>query len=373
MHCGHAGGLHRLDSNNTNILVIGAGASGLAFALSSIAQGVKVRIIDRRATRSMIGKATGVAQGVWNQLAPFGITATVIVDAIPMRNFVFHDNGELVANVPVPNVNGSPPAHLYPQDELERKMEDVLAAHGVKVEYGTSFERIEQSADGAHVTLRREANQNVEICEAEWVIGADGARSEVRRATQLPFNGRDYPEQWSVAEISTQAWPTGIQAQLYLESSGVGLFLSQPSPGVVQGILNAAGAASALKSKFADAQLRYEREFRVSLRRVPTPRCGRIWLIGDAAHVQSPVGGQGLNLAIWDGITLAKALAHSDLSVERRLATRARSVLFFTDFDYRMLATRVTALRLARNHYWRLAARQPILARWFFKVISGVW
>ena len=119
--------------------------------------------------------------------------------------------------------------------------------------------------------------------------------------------------------------------------------------------------------------MKYERNFRVSLRRVPRPRIGRAWLIGDAAHVQSPVGGQGLNLAIWDGITLAEALLDNDLTVEERLAARARKVLFFTDFDYRMLATRVWLLRRLRNSYWRFAAGNPIVAKWFFKIISGVW
>jgi 2-polyprenyl-6-methoxyphenol hydroxylase-like FAD-dependent oxidoreductase len=189
----------------------------------------------------------------------------------------------------------------------------------------------------------------------------------------LPFNGRDYSEQWSVSEISTSLWPSQAQAQLYLHRNGVGLFLSQPALNVVQGILNAPGVAAELKKRFPDCKVIYEREFRASLRRVATPRADRVWLIGDAAHVQSPVGGQGLNLAIWDGITLADALLKNDLVVEKRLASRARRVLFFTDFDYRMLATRVRALQVLRNAYWRFASKHSIAARWFFKVISGVW
>lgn len=361
-----------MNSKEVRIIVIGAGASGLAFALACIAQGVKVRIVDRRPTRSMIAKATGVAQGVWNQLAPFGITAAVISAAIPMRNFVFYDDGKIVANVPVPNVHGNPPAHLYPQGELERHMESALNARGVVVEYGTTFEAFEQSDRNARVTLRKGDVVSCEVAEVDWVIGADGARSEVRNFSQLPFNGRDYPEDWSVAEVSTSKWPSDIQAQLYLRSTGVGLFLSQPSTGVVQGILNSTGAAAELKKHFSDAEVRYERTFRVSLRRVSTPRSNRIWLIGDAAHVQSPVGGQGLNLAIWDGITLGQALVRGEFTVEQRLRARARRVLFFTDFDYRMLSTRVTVVRFARNRYWSLASRHPTLAKWFFRLISGV-
>jgi 2-polyprenyl-6-methoxyphenol hydroxylase-like FAD-dependent oxidoreductase len=334
---------------------------------------VKVRIVEKRSQRSLIGKATGVAKGVWRQLQRFGVTASVIPDAIPMHNFIFYDDGSLVANVPVPAVDGGQPAHLYPQWQLERHIEQALQAYGVAVEYGTALVSVKQSDAVAHVTLAKSEVSKLEQYEADWLIGADGVHSDVRRLLNSPFVGRDYPEQWSVAEIATSEWPSEAQAQLFLHCNGVGLFLSQPSLGVVQGILNAQGAAAELRKRFGDAELKYERDFRVSLRRVPRPRIGRAWLIGDAAHVQSPVGGQGLNLAIWDGITLADALLENDLAVEERLASRARKVLFFTDFDYRMLATRVWLLRRLRNSYWRFASSNPIVAKWFFKIISGVW
>lgn len=354
------------------ILVVGGGASGLALALASMQAGISVRVVDKRPCRSAIQKATGVAQGVWRQLAPFGISGQVIGDAIPMRHFVFHDEDQLVANIAVPLVNGEPPAHLYPQARLEEAMEAALSAQGLGVEYGVTFIGFEQGPESATVSLRH-PDGRLEVADVDWLIGADGVHSEVRALAGMPFVGRDYPENWSVAEISTLQWPADIQAQLFLRADGVGLFLSQPSLGVVQGILNARGVSAQLKNKFPDAEARYEREFRVSLKRVPTPRCGRVWLIGDAAHVQSPVGGQGLNLAIWDGITLGKALARRDLAVERILARRARRVLFFTDFDYRMLATRSRIVRSLRNRYWFIASRFPWCARWFFRVISGVW
>lgn len=150
------------------------------------------------------------------------------------------------------------------------------------------------------------------------------------------------------------------------------MFLSHPRPHLVQGILNAPNAASHLFGHFPNAILEYERHFKVSLRRVETPRAGRVWLIGDAAHTQSPVGGQGLNLAIWDGITLAQGLLNNDLSVEKKLAKRAKRTLFFTHFDYYMLANNNYLIQGLRNLYWRIAVRYPIISRWFFKLISGV-
>lgn len=362
-----------MHSKSEDILVIGAGASGLAFALECIDHGFKVRLIDRRSGRSMTEKATGIAQGVWNQLDKFQISPQSIAEAIPMSNFAFYDDAKLISNVAVPAINRKQPAHLFPQGELEKILERHLASHGVHVEYGVQFLSIIKNSDTATVRLIWNERSTEELCEFKWVIGADGAHSEVRSALEVPFQGREYPEQWSVAEIHTRQWSTSLQAKLHLQSDGVGLFLSQPALGTVQGILNAPGAGVRLKEHFSDAEIKYERAFKVSLRRVLSPRVKCFWLIGDAAHVQSPVGGQGLNLAIWDGITLAEALMKNDLSVEARLAKRARSVLLFTDFDYKMLATKNTLIRNCRNYYWSAASRYPFLARWFFKIISGVW
>lgn len=353
-------------------LIIGSGPAGLSCALSLLKHGIRPRIIERRPNRANIQKATGVAQGVWHQLAEFGITQKLIGDAFPMRQFVFHDNDRLVAQLQVPPVNGSAPAHLFPQHRLELALEQALIDQGVHVDYCCRFESLESKADKAFVTVRNQEAET-EVIETDWVIAADGGHSDVRIFLDMPFLGHDYPEQWSVAEIKTELWPAEVQAQLFLQSDGVGLFLSQPSQGTVQGILNARDVSARLKSRFPDAAIDYEREFKVSLRRVETCRSERVWFIGDAAHVQSPVGGQGLNLAIWDGVTLGAALARNDLSVEYRLNKRAKAVLRFTDFDYWMLCTRSLVIRHARNLYWSLAQRFPIMAGWFFRLISGVW
>ncbi|QFT23022.1 Pentachlorophenol 4-monooxygenase [Pseudomonas sp. THAF187a] len=355
------------------ILVVGAGASGLAFALECAFRGTKVRIVDKRPSRSMIEKATGVAAGVWSQLEKFGISPKSVASAIPMRNFAFYDDGALVANVPVPEIDGEPPAQLFPQGELELHLEMVLWSKGIAVEYGTEFVSFEETESAVDVRLKstHQAEEGVE--PFDWLIGADGAHSKVRAIAKIPLIGRSYPEQWSVAEVATNQWPSTAQAQLYLQSNGVGLFLSQPKAGVVQGILNAKNVADRLREHFEDSEIRYERHFNVALKRVSTPRKGRIWLIGDAAHLQSPVGGQGLNLAIWDGATLAEGLMAGNLNVENILAARAKRVLFFTDFDYRMLATKSRFIRYLRNQYWAYAAKHPGIAKWFFKIISGVW
>jgi 2-polyprenyl-6-methoxyphenol hydroxylase-like FAD-dependent oxidoreductase len=141
-------------AQSARIVIVGGGASGLACALSCARLGADVRIVEKRASRTSVQKATGVAQGVWHQLADFGITERVISQAIPMQRFVFHDDEKLVADLRVPDVDGEPPAHLYPQAMLEQAMEEALAAYGVEVEYGRVFASVVEHADGIEATIR---------------------------------------------------------------------------------------------------------------------------------------------------------------------------------------------------------------------------
>ncbi|WP_432354921.1 FAD-dependent oxidoreductase [Agrobacterium sp. rho-13.3] len=188
-------------AESSRVLIVGGGASGLARALNCARLGMQVRVVEKRVSRPSAQKATWVAQGVWHQLADFGITERVISEAIPMRRFVFHDNARLVADIRVLNVNGEPPAHLYPQAMLEQAMEDALASYGVKVEYGRAFIRAVENADGIETSISN--GDETEIIEADWLVAADGSKSDVRSFLNVPFLGHDYPEDWSVAEIET--------------------------------------------------------------------------------------------------------------------------------------------------------------------------
>lgn len=356
------------------IIVIGAGASGLAFALTCISQGLKVRIIEERdEIHATVDKATGVAQDIWNKLSPLGIAPSTTPDAIPLSCFVVHDDDVQIASISVPHVHGAPPAHFYPQGELETQMVNALKELGAEIEYGVTFEKIEQDTQTVRVLLQKTNQSETEHVQADWLVAADGAHSAVRRFFDIPFPGIDYTEKWSVAEIETELWPLNTQVQLYLHSNGVAVFSSRPKAGNIQAIMNAEGAGHYLLEKFSDSQIVYDRSFDVSLRRVETPRLNRVWLIGDAAHVQSPVGGQGMNLAIWDAITLAEALLKNDLSVDKRLAKRAKYVLLFTDSVYRILSTRSPVVRAVRNLFLAASASFPVVGKWFFKILSGVW
>lgn len=353
------------------IIIVGGGPAGMACALELGKRGFIVQLVERRAQRSIIGKATGINLRTFTflWLEKHGIQ---LDDAIPMRRFVFHDDNQKIASIRVPEIDGMAPAFMLAQTLLENRLECALRDIGVNVSFGIEASNPHQSDWQASITLIDPAGNTTQT-NADWILAADGAHSPLRGALGIRSVGRSYPEQWQVGEFCTDQWDTDLQAQLYLRSDGTGLFLSQPATGVVQGILNGPDLFAAMQVHFPGTNFRYLRDFRVQLKQVERNRHGRFWLIGDAAHAQSPVGGQGLNLAIFDGMTLGMALgAAPEATIEKALHQRAQKTLRFTDFDYRMLSTRSSLLRHARNTYWRLAARKPGLAGWFFRLIAGL-
>lgn len=341
-------------------------------ALSLSKAGMPVRIIERRSKRGGISRATGVSLGTINALKDLGFPEEIAKRMTPMGRFVFYDNSKLIADILIPPLDGKPPAYLYPQSKLEEIIEQELNKKGTFVEYSTSIEGIENNRGSfakANIKLSNGCYENESF---QWIVGADGAHSSVRDICQFEFKGKIYPENWSVAEIKIDNWDDEIQAKLYLGSDGVGLILSNPEPGVVQAILNGSNVGAVLREEHPGFEFVYERGFNPSLKRVTSPRKNRVWLIGDAAHVQSPVGGQGLNLAVTDAIILSRWLNRDENYAEQQLSTQARRTLLFTDFNYKMLATKSWTARFIRNSYWRVAGKYPVISRRFFKSMSGV-
>jgi 2-polyprenyl-6-methoxyphenol hydroxylase-like FAD-dependent oxidoreductase len=357
----------------SNVLIVGAGPSGLVCALSLTKSGIPVRLIEKRTHRGSFSKATGVSLGTIRALKWMGLSKDITNIMTPMRRFIFYEDNNLISDISIPLIgNNEPPAYLFPQLDLEIIIERELNQLGIFVEYGSTVEKIDNNQQQYVNAEIRRFDGEISAMQAKWIIGADGAHSTVRDLCGFEFIGREYPEEWSVAEIETSEWSNEIQAKLHLGSNGVGLFLSNPKADIIQGILNAPNVGDVLAEMFPNAKLNYQRSFKVSLKRVLRPRKNRVWVIGDAAHVQSPVGGQGLNLAVADAIILSNWLYSREVYAETYLASLAKRTLWFTDFDYKMLATKSYVLRMLRNKYWAVASRFPSISRWFFKSISGI-
>lgn len=150
------------------------------------------------------------------------------------------------------------------------------------------------------------------------------------------------------------------------------MFLSNPELGSVQGIVNSQNTRELLRTKFTNTEFNYAREFKVFLKRVTTFRKNRVWVTDEAAHVQSPVGVQELNLAVVDAVILSNWIYQDEVYAEKKMTGFTKKTLLFTDFDKRMLATNACSIRMIRNKYWMIVQYFPSISCWFFKSISGI-
>jgi 2-polyprenyl-6-methoxyphenol hydroxylase-like FAD-dependent oxidoreductase len=226
------------------------------------------------------------------------------------------------------------------QVETEQSLEEVLRErYGVEVEWSTRAGKIEQDGDGVTVELENEATGKTETVRARYVVGGDGAHSVVRHASKLKFEGGAYPQEFILADLHVD-WPgdtsqmqhrlnlfmdKGLMLIFPLADNLVRVVLSQPSTneepdteGAAAG-LNVDAAPKievfqeALRTFYPGEMHVYDpvwlAKFRLHHRGVDSYRDGRLFVAGDAAHIHSPAGGQGMNTGIQDAINLAWKLA----------------------------------------------------------------
>lgn len=312
------------------VLVVGAGPVGLATALSLVAQGVAVRIIDDRPARHAVARASAIHARTLELLAPFGVADRIAAYAQPIHQVRFFDaGGQEVFTRQLRAIDSPYPAQQNLQQwHTEWILAEQLLARGVKVEAATRFTGFEQDSDG--VLARLETPEGGTALRCRYLVGADGARSAVRTACGLRLEGRDYPERWIAAQLDIEhsAVLTDVQALFGAERFAFALPLdgalmffavlkpeeyrdarSGPAePAHVMAIYQETfGAFSPLASTVLG--MSWTGYFVMHSCCAPAFRVGKVFLAGDAAHLVSAAGGYGMNTGIQDGINLAWRLA----------------------------------------------------------------
>ena len=307
-------------------LICGAGPVGLTMAAQLLRQGIGFRIVDKNSRRSIHSKALVVwarSLEVLNTAVP----AQDFIDAgIPVRKAEYWFQQERLAEIDFSGAE-SPfgTGVMIPQDETERVLEESLARHEIHVERQTELKQFEQNATGVRCQLAK-ADGTMEELDVSWLIGCDGAHSVVRHQLELPFHGELDRHRWYLADVHIRGempdanvvicgHPDGIMICFQIRGNRWRIIaevdLTDPDQPVeevklsqVQEMMNQRGP-----SGFELADPIWLSEFRINERKVDRYGVGRAFLVGDAAHIHSPAGGQGMNTGMQDACNLAWKLA----------------------------------------------------------------
>ncbi len=312
------------------VLISGAGPTGLALALNLARRGVTFRLLDENAGPGEHSRAMAVQARTLEFYRQFGIAeevvnAGVIVRSAHLRTGSATERGEHERTVQFTEIGAGlspyPFALAYPQDDHERFLVAKLRDMGVEVERNAKVTGLVADTEGASVTVTR-GDGSSETIRASYVCGCDGAHSAVRQSLGIGFSGGTYDQMFYVADVKTaQGWVPDLYLNLGsdilvlmlpVRSSGMQRLIGLVPPELTQkadlNFDDIRGRAEALLGVTIE-QLNWFSAYHVHHRVADRFRQGCAFLLGDAGHVHSPVGGQGMNTGIGDAMDLGWKLA----------------------------------------------------------------
>lgn len=370
--------------DTTDVLIVGAGPTGLTLACGLAQRGVPFVLIDKGEGIPATSRAAVVHARTLELLETVGVSERLVAQGIKVRALTVRDRDKLLMTVWLDRL---PTRYSYaltiPQNVTETTLLERLKELGGGVYRRCTATSLRQDENGATVSVRTEQGATAEV-RARYVVGADGLHSTVREAAGIPFDGGRYDLSFVLADVRL-AWPLP-ETDVGLFFSAEGLVAAVPLPGGIYRVIATMDDAPE-HPDIADIQrlidrrgpggeigvreLLWSSRFRIHHGLARTFHAGRVVLAGDAAHVHSPAGGQGMNIGIHDGLALAEALneviANGDAAAldgySRARRTVARRVVVFTDRLTRIATLRSGWARGIRNLLVRLAGMIPAVRR----------
>ncbi|MGI9000580.1 MAG: FAD-dependent monooxygenase [Pseudonocardia sp.] len=369
------------------VLVAGAGPTGLALACVLRAHRVDVRVLDRAAVPAVTSRALGLQPRGAEVLDRLGALDDVASRSLAVHQIVVHVVGREIGRLAVGKSTRlvRRPGLLVSQAEIEGELRRRLGELGTTVDWGRAVAGLAPDAEG--VTVRLDGG---ELLDAGWVVGCDGAHSQVRKAAGIGFPGVPLAERFLLADVradlplardSVAVWLDGEDLVAAFPLPGTDRWrLMAPDPNPSAELTEAAVLAqltSLLTQRSslpgaAVGQALWTSTFRFHRRLAETYRGGRVLLAGDAAHIHSPFGGQGLNTGIGDAENLGwkLALVWSGRAAPALLDTYederrpvAAEVLASTSELTRVVLGGSAAARLVRDHMLVPLLNRPLVQR----------
>jgi 2-polyprenyl-6-methoxyphenol hydroxylase-like FAD-dependent oxidoreductase len=287
----------------SNVLVVGAGPTGLAAALFLRLRGLPVRIIDQAGAPASTSRALAVNPRTLELLEESGVTQRMVATGRALEGALFYQGWRPLARMEFGRVHPRFRMLVLSQARSEQFLAEALAERGIFTEHSTELETLEQDAGAVRVTLAL-AGAVSERTEADFLFGADGAHSRVREALGLGFEGSDFPEAWALKDVELDTGLDLWNAHISFAPQGF-VFLLAIEGGIWRVLGNVPDPLAYLPPGSAAGATLWETSFHIAHRVATAAAVGRVALGGDAAHVHSPVGGRGMNLGIEDGYAFA--------------------------------------------------------------------
>lgn len=360
---------------DAQVLIVGAGPTGLAMACSLGQQGIRCRIVDKASAPAQESRALAIQARSLEVFDRWGIVDDFLARGLPIYGLrLFGEEKQQLAHL---EFSGLPTRFPFVLSLPQRETEEILTKHvqdlGYTIERDVRVAQITSDSEGVTASLEKPSGET-EQARFQWIVGCDGAHSTVRNETPIAFRGKDYPQQFMLADAHID-WPM-TPHEAYVYASADGLLACFPLPGgtyrivadkqvsgdlktppgleEVQSILAARGPGDA---RVVD--LLWSANFFIHARLVEALQSGRMFLVGDAAHIHSPALAQGMNTGIQDADNLAWKLAlvckgsASSALLESYGLERwpvERRVLSQTDFVTNVMSGRNRFLAWLRDH-----------------------
>lgn len=374
--------------SRTDVIVVGAGPTGLTLAAALATRGVRSTVIDRAAEGANTSRAAVVHARTLEVLEPLDVSRRLLERGLAIPRFTVRDRDKVLVGVDFDRLPTSYPYTLMiSQAVTERMLLDRLIELGGRVVRPCELVGLEQKEDGV-VALLGDGTR----IQGRWLVGADGSHSTVRERAGIGFSGGSYGESFVLADVHVTGGVPTEEVVLYF--SPAGMVVVAPLPGGIHRIVATVDEAPENPSVEYVQALLDERgpeseravvkdvvwgsRFRLHHRVADTYRAGRVVLAGDAAHVHSPAGGQGMNAGILDAMglsdALVEALAGDEAALDRYGEQRrpvAKQVVKFADRLTR-LATTPRPLRGVRNALLSAGSRVPAFRRRLAWRLSGL-
>lgn len=308
-----------------DVLIVGAGPTGLLLASVLVRCGISLRLIDKSPHPSQASKALSVFARTLEIFEQLGIAEAAIAKGRPLSDIELYAQGDSLAELSFRGIDSAYPFVLsLPQSETEALLASTLGPLGVQVERSVTFTRLSQTAEGVTATLHHGDGQ-VETCQAKWLVGCDGAGSTVRDVTELTRPATSLDTTIDLADVQLD-WDLSPDCfRVFFSNDGVVGVVPLPQENYWRLLVTVPPETESRDQPDLDwveqavgmrshrpvhlSQPIWSSRFSIRQRMVNSARQGRVLLAGDALSSHSPLGGQGMNTGLQDAYNLGWKLA----------------------------------------------------------------